>query len=300
MKMRKLKFLTVALLGASSMFLTSCETDDDPLEPQPNLKVTVVTSDNQVVENGDVTVPSGTTLSFRIEAVKTGGSDLNTFEISQGGTLTVTPLPTTAQGYQYGSGKVNLKNADDETYRDTMVIGGSFITSGEMVLDFTVTAKNGQSRTRTIKVTVDNPTPLSREVTGAFFHIGGSLHGAYNLVAEETVAKSGAAANKDMSNTDAAGNPFTGSWKAENGTSFVQDNSFNYATATEEGAMAAYNAGTSAKNVDLPQVGDIYIAKMDRGSSDYIVIQITKVDPTDNTCACGNTGIIEFDYKKKS
>lgn len=299
MKMRKFKFLTVALLGMSTLFLTSCEDDtDDPLTPSPNLDITVLTSDNQNVMNDDVTVPSGTTIQFFINAVKTGDSDLNTFEINRGGTLSIGSLPETSKGYDYDTDPQNLKNADDETYRDTLTISGNLITNGEISMEFVVTNKDGKTTTQTILVTVDNPTPLNNEIMGAFFHIGGSSEGAYNLIAEETVPLSGADANKDMNNTDAAGTTFTGSWEALNSTNYVMDNAYDYDNATEESARDAYNNGTAMKEVTNPQVGDIFIAKL-RGNDEYAVINITKVDPTDNTCNCANTGIIEFDFKKK-
>lgn len=300
MKMRKFRFLAIALLGASSMFLTSCEDDtDDPLAPKPNLEITVITSNNQTVVNDDVTVPEQTTLTFFINASKSGSSDLDEFQITQIGSI-ISNLDPTAKGYDYSpaNGAVSLKNADDETYRDTLTIAGSSVV-GTTTFQFELTNKDGQTTTRTIKVTVDNPVSLSKEVTGAFFHIQGTAKGSYNLITEEAVAVSVADVNKDMSNTDAAGVVFTGSWEAKNSTNFVKDNSFDYDNATEEAARTAYNGGTQGKSVTNPQVGDIYIAKL-RGTDEYAVIKITVVDPTDTTGGSGNPGKIEFDFKKKS
>lgn len=297
MKMRKFRFLAVALLGASSMFLTSCEEDTDPLAPSPQLTVVLTTSDGQTVTNADVTVPSSTTLSFAIEALKSGDSDLDVFSITRVGN-SITPFPATLGGYDYSTGSVSLKNADDEVYRDTVILNGNLIVTGTYSLTFQVTAKNGQSTSRTIQVTVANSTPLATEVNGAFFHIEGSEKGSYDLVAEAQVAAADPDANKDMANNDMAGAPFTGSWEAKNATDFVVASGFDYANATEEAATDAYNAGTAVSSVSNPQVDDVYIAKL-RGAANYAVIKITKVDAADNTCNCGNTGIIEFDFKKK-
>ncbi len=304
MKMRKFRFLAVALLGASSMFLTSCEDDtEDPLAPKPNLSVTVFTANQTGNENEGIEVNTGTTLNFAINAAKVGGTDLDEFNVVVGGANSISTIPPTVKGYSFVTGGVSLKNADDEVYVDTLTIDGVFLSNqGTNNFQFTVTDKDGQTRSVTIEVVIKNATPLSTEVNGAFFHIGGSLQGAYDLIAGAPIAGSGAGADpskQDMKNTDQAGNVFTGSWTAGNNTLFVKAASgFNYANATEEAAASAYANGTSTANISNPVSGDFYIAKL-RGGNDYAVIKIIAVDENDNTCNCGNKGKISFDFKKK-
>lgn len=291
--MKKLKLFALGLLS-STVLLTSCSEDDDD-NPNPVLTVEEVT---QSATSGSVTVAPNTALELKWNARKEGtGAELKTFAISNQGVNTITPIPTSNAGNDF---PYDIANADDDQYIDFISIN-SGSNLGLTTWTFTVTDKDGKSATATFSVEVANATtPLANETTGAFFHVGGSLEGAYDLVAETSVAASGSETDKDMKNTDLAGDTFTGSWEAGtgNGTMFVKASGFDYANATEEAASAAYAAGTPASSVTNPAAGDVYVALL-RGGSDYAVINITKVDPTDNTCNCGNTGIIEFDFKKK-
>ena len=208
----------------------------------------------------------------------------------------VNPIPQSVAGNDF---PYSISNSDDDQYIDKIALQ-SGANIGITTWTFTVTDKDGKSASASITVDVQSATtPLATEVMGAFFHIEGSEHGAYDLVSGASVAASGSDADKDMINTDAAGDPFTGSWMSGTGnnTTFVKVTGFDYDNATVESAMAAYNGGTSSSSVVDPVPGDIYVALL-RGGSDYAVIKVTKVDPADNTCNCGNTGIIEFDYKK--
>lgn len=278
--MKRLKLFALGLIGAS-MVMTSCADDsDDPAVP-PTLTVTEENSANGVVD-GKVNT-SADTLYFKWDS-RAGDANLKTFSIElNGNPLTV----TTENGNDLSD---NIKSSSNTSYQD----GAKFPASAG-VYTFTVTDKDGESASVDIEVMVG--TPLSTEVTGAFFHIEGTSQGSYDLVNNTTVAASGANSLKDMSNTDAAGDPFTGSWTAKNSTMFVKVSSFDYANATAQMAANAYNNGTASASVADPIVGDFYIAKL-RGTSDYAVIKVTNVDPNDNTCNCGNKGKITFDYKK--
>lgn len=300
--MKKLKFLALGLLGASTLFLNSCQ-EDTTTAPDPNLSVVAFTTSHTGNKNEGFEVNSGTTIKFAINAAKVGGTDLSKFKVAISGANSITPIPATALGYNYTTGAQNLKNADDEVYQDTLTIDGIYLTNqGTNNFQFTVTDKNGQSQTVNITMTIKNDVILSNEIVGAFFHIGGSLQGAYDLVAAKPISTVGAGADptkQDMKNTDQAGAVFTGSWTAGNATDFVKAGAgFDYSLVTEQAAATAYANGTVTANVNNPSSGDIYIAKL-RGGPDYAVIKITSVDPNDNTCSCGNKGKITFSFKKK-
>lgn len=159
-------------------------------------------------------------------------------------------------------------------------------------------AKTPQEDVESYTITVKKPTtPLATEKTGQFYHIQGTLKGAFDLVADVEKGAADSDADKDMKNTDSAGSVFTGSWTTGNSTMQVKNNSYDYTNATVESASAAYSAGTPSASVSSPATGDIYVAKL-RGGSSYAVIKITAVDPNDNTCACLNKGKISFSYKK--
>lgn len=286
--MKNLKLFALGLLGASVM-LTSCE-DDEEESLGPVLNVTL----NNQSTGGDVTVEPGSPLVFYWDARK-GDTDLETFRVSNQGANSVNPIPTSIQGNSF---PYDIGNADDEQYLDTIAFNAG-MNQGVTTYDFEVTDRDGNTESVSFDVTVEDAgTPMATEVTGAFFHIFGSNNGAYDLVNEQSRSVNDPSSDKDMLNTDLAGETFTGSWEADNSTMFVKDNSFNYANATIEGAEMAYNNGTASGTVDNPANGDIYIARL-RGGSDYAVINVTDVDPDNNECNCGNTGKISFDFKKE-
>lgn len=291
--MKKLRLFALGLLGFS-MVLTSCsEDDDDDAVTNPVLTISESISGES---DGDVIVAPNTTIRLEWNARKEGtGAELKTFVVSSQGANTITPVPTSNAGNDF---PYDIANADDDQYVDYIEMS-SGANIGLTTWSFTVTDKDGNTATATFTIDVQNAaTPLATVTMGGFFHIGGSLQGAYDLVSGAVVAAAGADADKDMVNTDAAGDAFTGSWDAANATQYVKANSFDYANATEEAATAAYAAGTASGTVTNPAQDDIYIAKL-RGADTYAAIKITSVDAANNDCACGNTGKVEFDFKKK-
>lgn len=288
MKIRN--FLRFAAIVALFAGFTACEEDDDG-SLGPSL---LITESGSGATEGAVTINQGSSLVFIWDARK-GDTDMDNFSVSVSGVNTPNPLPASLAGNTF---PYDIANADDETYLDTLIFPNAGINTGVTSYTFSVTDKDGNTANKSFTVTVAaNATPMTNETTGAFFHIQGSLEGAYDLMNGAVVSASGADADKDMENTDDAGVAFTGSWEAANSTMFVKDNSFDYANATVEAAMSSFSNGTAAAAVTNPADGDIYIAKL-RGGNTYAVIKVTDVDPTDNTCNCGNTGKITFDFKK--
>lgn len=289
--MKKLKLFSLGLLGASVM-LTSCADDDeDPVGPS-----FTITEVNTGSTPGNLTITEGDTLVFAWDA-RSGDGDLERFSVNATGANSPSNIPESAHGHEF---PYDIENDESDTYRDTLVFpNGGLTNEGSTVYTFTVRDENGEEATGEFVVNVEaDGTPLANEVEGAFFHIGGSLEGAYDLVSDEVKGVNASDDDKDMENTDAAGDPFTGSWAAANTTMFVKDNNFDYETATKEGAADAYNGGSSSASVDDPAQGDVYIANL-RGNDEYVVIEIVEVDPDNNDCNCGNTGKITFDYKKE-
>lgn len=287
--MKKLKLFALGLIGATFL-LTSCEDDEE--NPNPVISV----SEAITGSTGTVTVAPNTLIELEWNARLEGsGAELKTFAISAQGFNSISPIPQSVAGNDF---PYTISNSDDEQYIDKIAISAG-ANIGITTWSFTVTDKDGKTASASITVDVASATtPLATETMGAFFHIQGTEHGAYDLMTGASVAASGADADKDMINTDAAGDPFTGSWMSGTGnnTSFVKVTGFDYTNATVESATAAYTAGTSSTSVADPAVGDMYVALL-RGGTSYAVIMITKVDPDDAT-STGNKGKIEFDYKK--
>lgn len=287
------KFLFAAIFA--SVALTSCEDDVNPDKPEPTLAVTEL---NQGIVGGKITVVPGTMLSFRWNAVKAGGGkNLEMFSVGQQGVNVLNPLPNTATGKTLPI--ANLPNTLETQYVDTLNISAG-MNMGVTEYTFTVTDEEGLSAKQTVTVTVAAAaTPLNVVKTGSIYHVEGSKPGAYNLVTDVAVIKSGANADKDMNNISMAGSPFTGSFKSENGTLFVKASaSFDYANATEEAAMVTFANGTGVNTVVGATTGDVYVAKL-RGGNDYTVIKVTALDANNNDCGCGNKGKMTFEYKRK-
>ena len=288
------------LVAANIAFISSCKKDDDgddPTKPSPTIAVGELSNSGT-----EITVAPGTSLTFAWNAIKAGGGkDMLTFEVSTAGVNSTSDIPTSFQGNDF---PLQLKNADDEQYQDTVKFDGATqnLNVGITTYTFKVTDKDGQIGTASIQVTVEEPvttTPLAtEELDGKFYHVEGSLRGAYDLVAATLKGSMDDDADKDFKNTDAAGDPFTGSSTAGNGTMFVKTAATYDATGTVEAALAAYTGGTASGTITDPSAGDVYVAKL-RGGDDYAVIEVLTVDPDDNTCGCGNTGIMTFKFKKK-
>ena len=272
--MKKLNLLFAVLAIALVGMMSSCDETTDPSDVKPLLTITAtgLSSTN--------TIDEGMTYDIEIIGTQnpTSAKKLEDLEIQTPGQDTT--IVINAASYN----QVFTLNAPLAGVSNTFT--------------FILTDKAGESTTKTLTVTGTSPvvaTPFGAEVVGAFFHIQGTAHGAYNLVNEVTVAAAGNEQDKDMKNTDADGANFSGSWTAGtgNGTMFVRDAGYDYDNGSVEDATAAFAAGTAQGTILNPLAGDIFIAKL-RGGNDYAVIEIVSVDATDNTCNCGNKGKITF------
>ncbi len=165
MKMRKLRFLAVALLGASSMFLTSCE-DDDPTSLGPTLNMVELGSGET---SGEITVTQGSTLTFTWDSRK-GDRDLNTFDITMVG-ANVMSSPMSERGISF---PYTITNANDETYVDTLVATAG-PNLGKTSYTFTVTDKDGNTKSVSYEVTVvAGSNPLSAAQSFQWQRVGGA------------------------------------------------------------------------------------------------------------------------------
>ncbi len=163
MKMRKFRFLAVALLGASSMFLTSCE-DDGTTSLGPTLNMEELGSGKS---SGEITVTPGSTLTFTWDSRK-GDRDLNTFAISMiGSNVATNPVSNGGNSFPY-----TISNANDEKYIDTLVVSAG-PNMGKTVYTFTVTDKDGNSKSVSFEVTVaSGSNPLSSASTFQWKRVG--------------------------------------------------------------------------------------------------------------------------------
>ncbi len=288
---------------------------DSPKDPNPNdttsvdttfvppsLTISATWANQPTVTNDGITVDLDYDLTFFIEATAdaTSGADLKSFDLLLSGVNAITDLPPSQSGYDFDT-PANLAGGDARAYRDTLVITDDLLTQeGGTNFRFVITDAKGMSKEQIIVVTTIDTTftPLGKNFTGEFYHRSGIREGSYDLVNNQLLSAASADFEKDMSNTDNTGQPFTGSWEALNATRFVRDNNFDFANASEEAAVSSYSSQVSSNGIADPIVNEIYIAKL-RGNNQYAVIKITGLDPNDPAGGGNNPGKITFDYKKR-
>lgn len=278
--MKKFKILALALLAGAITF-TSCKKDEET-PTGPTLSVTTTAS--QIWYGETVEFSYSITSNEKIKTL-TASSDNANVTTDQGET-------TSFNGDHSASGTISF-----------LAAGSGFSTDGSVTFTFTAEDKDGSAYaiTKTVSLStmpLNTETVLTEEITSGIIHnLIGTGQGAWDLVTNAGVSASGDDADKDMANTttisSTAPETFDNDWEALNATMFVQDNAFDYATATEEGAMAAYDAGTASAMAMDVQMGDVFIAKL-RGGDDYAVIMITHVEITTGD----NDDHIMFKYKK--
>ncbi len=274
--MKTNKFFAFLLLAVTSASIFTGCSKDDPANPEFKPAISIASpANNSSIATGDslkleFTVSSNNSLKRLIVKRKVAGGSDSTFFDKE--------LPNGTNSFSY----------------DTSFRAGPI---GTEVYTITVTDKKDFTETKT--VTVDVTDGLTSEKSGFFYHISGSLKGAYDLVADVSRGVSEANAEKDMVNTDPNGSPFTGSWTPGigNSTEFVKAVGYDYANATSRGVKLAYLTGARQTAVVAPVTGDVYIAKLRNGDK-YAVILIDAVSTNNNECSCSNTGKLTFKYKK--
>ncbi len=273
--MKKLFAISLIVLAGAAMF-TRCKKDDT--KPAPTITVT----NNKTVYT--VTATADTTITFNVTVSAEAEIDQFTIKKTVGSTTTSYGNPT---GF---SGQTSYTYNFSETFHATDTYPISFT--------FKVVDKDAQETSLTVtvsKVNAPATTPLNTEITtGVIWNIIGPNQGAWDLVTNAGVSFSSADANKDMKNTSTSTTGWINEWTSMNNTMFVKANTYDYANATLEAAVAAYNAGTASAKVTNPVAGDIYVAKL-RGGSTYVVIKVTNVVDTPSD----NYDKIEFSYKKQ-
>lgn len=159
-------FLRFAVAGVLALSFTACEEDEDSLGAF--LTVTETTSGST---GGATTITQGNSLVFIWDARK-GDSDMDTYSVSVSGVNTPNPIPQSLQGNDF---PYDIKNADDETYIDTLIFPSAGNNLGVTSYTFTVTDKDGNTDAVTFTVTVESgATALSSPAAFTWERIGGA------------------------------------------------------------------------------------------------------------------------------
>ena len=288
--MKHLKLFLMMFMAANIALVTSCKKDDDGDDGPVNEDPTISLAGDMGNVASDVTLETDEAYMMTVSAAQNASTTkklqrmLITREVA--GTPT-TFLDSSFNEATFGPFTINVKAPAVDGAEDTW--------------KFTVTDKDGKTATTGLTVTAEAPvnsTPLATETTGQFYHRDGTLKGAYDLVNDAEVSALDPDDNKDMANTDAAGNGFTGSFQAPNATRYSPTSETYDNIPTVEKAQDLYdNGGIPLNTINDPAVGDVYVVKL--RNNEYAVVEITENDPANNECSCGNTGKLSFKYKKQ-
>lgn len=294
------------VLGIAMVF-TACSEDDDVTPPAgtPTPDVTVTIGGEKNMETYSVKQGAGVTIDLRALSASGGGAKLKTISINQNGDNALTAgtafdfVSAKNNTYDFSTNaEQNIKNAEDEDLSLTGTFTNITSNLGTTTYNVKVTDKDGVSFTRTFKITVY--TTFATTKTGQIYHISGTSLGSYDLTNDVGISSANASTS-DITNTDAAGAAFTGSFKVGSANLLtnivkVPAGGYDYDNASKQEAMDVYAAGTPIRSVTNPKKDDMYIFNLTNGN--YVVVKITDVLPTDNTCNCTNKGKMEFEYKK--
>ncbi len=290
-----------------AMVFTACTKEGDVTTPAgtPTPDVTVTIGGEKNMETYSVKQGNGVTIDLAALSASGGGAKLNTISIDQNGPNALaggTSFPfVSAENNTYDfstNAELNIKNAENESLSLTGTFTTITSTLGTTTYKVKVTDRDGVSFTRTFKIEVY--TTFASTKTGQIYHISGSELGSYDLTNDAGVSSTNAG-NADISNTDAAGSAFTGSFKVGNLNLLtnivkVPVDGYDYDRASKQEAADVYAAGTPIRSITSPKKDDLYIFNLANG--DLAVVKITSVVPGDNTCNCNNKGIMEFEYIK--
>ena len=215
--MKKLKLFALGLIGASTLFMTSCADDDDDPVVGPSLTVNETNSNDGVVD-GMVTIEPGDSLHFEWTA-RDGDAKLETFTIERDGQ----PLSVmTDNGNDLSE---NISGSENETYVD-----GAMLAGNAGVYTFTITDRDGESEMVEIEVKVEAATtPLSAEQSFTWERMGGATGTGLSQFGLEWTSNSSTSA---IIAEDAA-------------TTFVELDASTWGSiTTKEGLVAAISAAT--------------------------------------------------------
>jgi hypothetical protein len=286
--MKKSNFLLLGLLLVGSVIMTSCGDDDSedgvtPVDKTPTISLATC-ADTCITGNTSITTGSDFNFHVIANANSTSTTDLSNVKIES----VTNNTPTVVLDSTFDAGSF------DYTINQTAMTEGSYNWI------FTVTDKDGLKNSTNVTVSVtDASVDFTSTENGFFYHVNGSLEGAWDLRLD-TVVSAGTTPHVDatvVTNTDVAGATFTGGFNLSTGADMVITTSgFDYDNATATSAEAAYSAGTGVSLNASPAIGDVYVVKMK--TNNYAAMKITGLNINDNTCNCGNRGKISFEYKK--
>ncbi|WP_156140427.1 hypothetical protein [Sporocytophaga myxococcoides] len=263
------KFFSMMALAAVAL-LSSCSNEDDP-KPAPSLDFVAGTG----YTTGDVTLAPGSTLKVKWVANK-GDKDMDKFQVTINNAYLVDYAPDGA-----GSNPYSLKGSNQNTYQGEISTVVSSNVGNVETYTFTVTDKNGNSTSKSIKVTIgtvqtgaiDTWTAVilgneNHATLGSFYDAEGNV--VYTQAAAKTNASAvdfvfyhGQANGASMaapSNTDASA-VFTGltSWATRNATKFKSTS----LTQTEFNAVTGANVlGEAATGATDTQVTNLSVGKV--------------------------------------
>jgi hypothetical protein len=190
-------------------------------------------------------------------------------------------------------------NTKNFSYNLDYVVDQS-IAYNEFRLMFYAEDDAGSTFTVTRKIIIEDYNYILKETTGHVMY--GRLSGkeyAYDLYSGEAKTLDDSTAFLDIiDNTlDTSAVQLSRNWVSNTATEFVVFNEFDYANATYHSAKSGFEAGIKTSTIQNIEIGNIIIAKLDRGEATnfYTVLKLTNIIDNDGI----DNDYYQFNLKKK-
>ena len=155
----------------------------------------------------------------------------------------------------------------------------SSLDTSEVKLIFYCSNTNGDVNQRAKVFYLVSETVYLSETTGhTMFSNNSSEFNSYNLLTG-TGSYNSDTTTHISDNTDSISDILSREWISISGLLFSKNNSFDYANATLEGVINAYNTSVKKEFVDQISVSDIIITKIE---NNYVIIKIINVEDDPN------------------
>jgi len=290
--MKRIKLLSLAILGTmATVLLTNCG-DGDGTAPKPTLEFI----GGGAYISGDISLAGDEDFSVGINASHTENMVSLKVTVSYNGGAQLVPANCTLcdTGFSSKSLRVDYN-------------GKTAATAGTETWTFTVADKDGNSTSKSITITnlgtggasLIEITKDNNNNTLKVWNFHGPNSGAFDLVVGSNLLSADDDADKDLqdSTTTAEIAAWPGRWTSRNGTMFKKMTTYNWGNVTNTVQLdAAWNDVAGAGSATItPAKDDVYVAHL-RGAVDaYSLIEITDVVSTGSD----NLDYIQFRYKKK-
>jgi len=283
-------FWNLMFLVASSLFIVSCGTDEDPISSKGPTATETHTFDASADQD------ASTAIEITVKGVK-GDADLKSLTVKEDG-VNLDATRFTVDGAAASSSAILLLGADKQGFSKTFAITAPQ-TSGTYKYEFVLADDNAKTNTVSLEVKVKAASTITSE---KMYNYLGPLAGGLDLITGKAVVK-GSDANNEWATAHIRdnGNDVVGDtypWKGEfipwrgSIVRSVSASSWD-ATFSPKQIVALFDGGTTDLASVKMKVGDVYAVK---NNTNYFLIRVKEV--VDDNNANQNEDYSSFEIKQ--